>query len=73
MGYYLNGLTQIIAPPLFCYDGVVNRAGGEVAVPIRNGTGKPLVVSKVEICFGAIFGNVDLTVFKGTHGAGVYV
>ena len=49
------------------------RPGGPVVVAGELGVGEALVVSEVEIGFGAVVGDEDLAVLKRRHGARVDV
>ncbi len=53
--------------PLLLDDGLVDLAGGEVAVAAERGVGEALVVAQVEVGFGAVVEDVDLAVLVGTH------
>ncbi len=73
MGYYLDGLAEIIPPSLLGYDGVVDLACGEVVLSREFGVGETLVVAEVEVRLRPVVCDKDLAVLKGAHGAGVHI
>ena len=68
MRNHLNGLTQIITAPLFLDDRLVNAASGQIIFPAELRVCIALVMTQVEVCFGAIVGDVDLAVLVRAHG-----
>jgi hypothetical protein len=69
----LDGLAEVVAAAFFGDDLLVDAAGGEVVVAGELGVGEALVVTEVEVGFGAVVGDEDLAVLEGRHGAGVDV
>src|SRR5262249_38707824 len=69
----LDGAAEIVAAALLLDDGLVDLAGGVVAVAAEGGVGEALVVAEVEISFGTVIEDVDLTVLVGAHRAGIDV
>jgi len=71
VGNNLYRTSEIISPPFFVDNGKINLARGKVALFGETGIGKTLVMSQVQVCFGAVVGHEDFSVLKGRHGAGV--
>ena len=69
----LNCLTAVNALSLVCENGVVNAAGGYVAVLRKTLVNKSLVVTEVKVCLCTVVGNKNLTVLYRVHCAGVNV
>ena len=69
----LNGRAQIIAPALFAQDVCVDTAGGEVVAPAHGGADETLVVTQIQIGFGAVVGDEHFAVLEWTHGAWIHV
>ena len=69
----LHRLAEVFAFPLFRDDGLVDAAGGDVAVAIELGVGEAFVVAEVEVGFGAVVEDVDFAVLVGAHRAGIDV
>ena len=70
---HLHGLAQVIAAPLLREDGLVDSAGGPVVIARKFGVGEPLVVSEVEVGFGAVVGDVHFAVLIRAHRARIHV
>ena len=70
---HLHGLAQIIAAALFAQHGFVDLAGREVIDLAHLRRDEALVVAKVEVGFGAVFGHENLAVLKRAHGARIDV
>ena len=71
MRNHLDGSPQIITPPFFGNDRVVNLARGEIIVATQMRMGKSFIVPKVQISFGAIIGHKDFAMLKWVHGSGI--
>ena len=69
----LYGGTEVIAAPFLCNNTAVNSAGGEIAVPARGRVDETLIVTEVEVRFGAILGNKYLAMLKRTHSPWIYI
>src|SRR5580658_3038732 len=69
----LNSLAEVIAAAFLGQDGFVDAAGGPVIVAGKLGVGEALVVAKVEVGLGAVFGDKDFTMLKGAHRTGIDV
>ena len=69
MGDDLNGPAEILAPPFFCYDRIVNSARGIIVNLGHDSIGIALVMTHIKIGFGAIIGNVYFAMLKRVHGA----
>ena len=70
---HLHRLAEIVAATLLGDDGFVDAPGRPVIVAAELGVGEALVVSQVEVGFGAIVGDEDLAVLERRHGAGIDV
>ena len=73
MGNHLNCSPEIVAASFLGNDRIIDLAGGKVIVVAKPCMGKPLVVTQVEIGFGAVIGDKHLTMLKGIHGAGINI
>ena len=73
VGNDLNGLAEVVAAALFGEDGFVDAAGGPVIVASELGVSEALVVAKVEIGLGAIFGHENFAVLIGAHRTGINI
>ena len=69
----LHGAAEIFAPALLADDGVVDLAGGEVVGTAHACGDEALVVAEIEVGFGTVFGDKDLTVLERAHGARIDV
>ena len=69
----LHRAAQVVAAALLGDDGVVDAAGGDVAVALHELVDEALVVAQVQVGLGAVLGDEDLAVLEGAHGAGVDV
>jgi hypothetical protein len=67
----LDRAAKIVATALFLNHRGVNLTCGDIAETGQIHIDKPLIVPKVEIGLGAIFGDEDLTVLVGRHGTGI--
>ena len=70
---HLDGGTEIIAAPLLREDLLVNASRRDVVLAARGASGKPLVVTQVEIGFRAVIGHEYFAMLVGRHRAGVDV
>ena len=61
----LDRPPQIIAATLLGDDGKIDLTGCKIALFGKNGTRKALIMPQIEISFGAVIGNKDLTMLKG--------
>ena len=73
VGDDLDGLAEVLAPPLGGQDRRVDRAGGGVRVPAQALVDEALVVPEVEVGLAAVVGDEDLAVLERVHGPGVDV
>ena len=71
MWNHLNSPAQIIPATLFTQNILVNPAGSEVIFLRHPSADEALIVAKIEIGFGTIVGDKDLTVLEWTHGTGI--
>lgn len=69
----LYRLSEITARPFSLNDGRVDLASCKVACLQISGIEKTFIVSDIKVCFGAVFGNKNFTVFERAHGAGIDV
>ena len=70
---HLDRRAEIIAAPLLFDDRVVDLARRDVVGALQIFVDEALVVSEIEIGFGAVLGNEDLAVLVRVHRAGVDV
>ena len=73
VGNDLDGSAQKVAAPLAADHAVVDAAGRQVADRAEVFVDEALVVTKVQVGFGAVDGYKYFAVLEGTHGAGVHV
>ena len=69
----LDGLAEVVAPPLVGEDGLVDLAACQVVRPRENAIREALVVSQIEIGLGPVGEHVDLSVLERVHRAGIHV
>ena len=69
----LDSSSQVIPTAFFFNDGEVDLSGSEVALLGQTGGGVALIVSKIQIGLGAVFGDKYLAMLERGHGAGVNV
>ena len=73
VGDDLDRAPQVVAPALLGDDVMVDAARGEVVFLAQGHRGVALVMPQVQVGLGPVFGDVDLAVLEGVHGAGVHV
>src|SRR5215472_15067164 len=73
VGDNLHGFTQVVAAAFLGDDLFVDATGGPVIVAGEPGVGEALVVSEIEIGFGAVVGDEHLSMLKRRHSAGIDV
>jgi len=69
----LHSFAQIIAPPFFGDDLLVNPASSPVVIAGQLGVGEALVMAEIEISLGAVVGDEYLSVLEGRHGARIHI
>ncbi len=69
----LNGRTKVIPAPLLGNHVRIDPPGGEVVVSGHGGAHEALIVTQVQVRFGAVVGDEHLAVLKRTHGPGVHI
>ena len=69
----LHGSAEVSAFALAVNDGAVDASGGVIAGFRAGDSGKPFVMTEVEIGFRAVIGHIDFAVLIGRHRAGVDV
>ena len=69
----LHGFAKVIAAAFFGDDLLIDSAGGPVVVAAQLGVGEALIMAEVEVGFGAVVSDEDLSVLEGGHGAGIDV
>ena len=69
----LNRLAQIVPPPLFLNNGLIDLSGGGIVVPGQPHVHKPLIMPQIQVSLGAIVSHKHLTMLKRTHGPRIYV
>jgi len=62
---------EIIATTFLADHALVNLAGSEIIALAHGGAHETLVVTKIEVGFGAILGNKYLAVLEWAHGTGI--
>src|SRR4030067_1042571 len=70
---HLHRAAEVVSPPFFGDDVVVDPARGEVVLLTHGHMGVPFVMSQVKACFGAVIGHEHLAMLEGAHGAGIDV
>ena len=73
MGDNLHGSAQIVAPAFPVQNGPPDFSGGNGTSAGEIFVHKALIMSKVQICFRAVFRYKDFSVLVGTHSAGVHI
>jgi hypothetical protein len=73
VGNHLHGVTQVFAAALLGDHRRVDLAGGHVGRLRQVAVQKALVMTYVEVGFGAVFGDEHLTVLERVHGARIHV
>jgi len=66
---HLNRAAKIVSPPFLGYDIVIDLAACHIAELVQILVDESLVVTQVQICFGAVFGYEYFAVLIGGHGA----
>ena len=69
----LNRAAEILASALLTDHRIVDLSGCEVIASAHARLDEALVMPQVKIGFRPIFGDKNLTVLEGTHGAGIDV
>ncbi|MNM57342.1 hypothetical protein D3C81_685400 [compost metagenome] len=69
----LHGRAQVVAAALLANHFFVDATGGDRVLAAQAGTHEALVVAQVEIGFGAVVGDIHLTVLERAHGARIDV
>ena len=69
----LHGAAAVIAPALFLQDGPVNLTRGHIGVFVQIFIDETLIMSKIQICLGAVFGNKHLAVLDRVHGSRINI
>ena len=69
----LNGVAEVLAAAFLGDDRRVDLAGGDVRLAGEVTVEEPLVVSDVEVGLGTVFGDEDLAVLEGVHGARIHI
>ena len=69
VGNDLDRGAEIFAAPLLGDDLGIDLAGGDVVRPARIDAREPLVMTQIEVGFGAVLGDEDFAVLIGAHGA----
>ncbi|SKZ58482.1 Uncharacterised protein [Mycobacteroides abscessus subsp. abscessus] len=69
----LDGLAEVLAASLLGDDGRIHLSGGDIRRLREIAVEEALVMPDVEVGFGAILGDEDLTVLEGIHRAWIDV
>jgi hypothetical protein len=69
----LHGLPQVIAAALARDDLLVDASAGQVVGLRKRRVREALVVSQIEVGFGAVIGDEYLAMLERAHGSGIYV
>ena len=70
---HLYGPAQVVAPPFFGDNGVINFTGCKIVIAAQFGARKTFVVTKVQIGFRTVIRYNNLTMLKRVHGSRVDV
>ena len=73
MGNDLDGGAQVLAATLLVQHVLIDTAGGKAVAAAQASADKTLVVTQVQVGFGAVFGHEYLTVLVRAHGAGIHI
>ena len=73
MGDHLDGGAQVFAAALFIQHMLIDTAGGKAVATVQAGANKTLVVTQIQVGFGAIVGHKHLTVLVRAHGARIHI
>ena len=73
MGNHLDCRTEVIATALLLQYFLVDTTGGEAVLGGHGSANKPLVMSQIEVGFGAVGSDKYFAVLKGAHGARIHV
>ena len=65
--------AEILSPSLAVQNVPVDAARCEVRILVKVFVDEPLVVTEIEVCLSAVFGDVDFAVLIRTHGSGVNI
>ena len=71
MGNDLHGRAEVFSAALFIKDVPVDLACGEIGIPVEVLVDEALVMTKIEVGFCAVLGDIDLAVLIGAHGTGI--
>lgn len=63
----LDRCAEIVAAALFLDDALIDASGRNVVRLARRHAGKALIMSKVQVGFGAVIGDIDLAMLAGAH------
>ena len=69
----LDGAPLIFAVSLLADDGFIDLPGGEIVAAGHLASDKALVVSQIQVGFGAVAGDKNLPVLDRAHRAGVHI
>ena len=69
----LDGLAEEFAATLLGDDRGIDLAGGDIAAGGEVAVKEALVMPQVQVGFRAVFGDEDLAVLEGVHGARIHV
>ena len=70
---HLHRLAQVIAPPLFGDDLLVEAPGGPIVIARKFGVSKAFVVTEIEIGFRAVIGDEHFAMLKRRHRPRIHV
>ena len=73
MRNHLHALAEILAGALLAQHGLVDLTSGDVRLLAEEDIEETLIVADVEIGFGAVLGDIDLTVLERVHCARIDV
>ena len=73
MGDHLHGGTQVFTATLLVQHVLIDTAGGEAVATAQASANKTLVVTQIQVGFGAVFRHEHLTVLVRAHGAGIHI
>ena len=68
---HLHGLPEVVATAFLSQNGLIDLTAGEVVRAGEDAVCEALIVSQIEIGLRSVGQNIDLTMLKGIHRAGI--
>ena len=73
VGDDLDGRTQVFAPAFLIQNVPVDLTCGKIGILVQVFVDEALIVPQIQIGFRAVFGDVNLSVLIGAHGARIHI